>query len=74
MVNGTGLQLIQALRSTQPIPAIALSGLGSSDDLELSRAAGFDLHLMKPMDVLELEEAIERVYARPAASLVGDCD
>ena len=73
MVNGTGLQLIQALRSTQPVPAIALSGFGSSDDMELSRSAGFDIHLMKPIDMPALEEAIERVAMRAtAASLVGE--
>jgi signal transduction histidine kinase/CheY-like chemotaxis protein len=73
MVDGTGLQLIQALRSTQPVAAIALSGLGSSDDLELSRSAGFALHLMKPIDLPELEAAIERVAPNSsAASLVGE--
>lgn len=73
LADGTGLQLIQALRSTRPVPAIAVSGMGSFDDMELSRAAGFDLHLMKPVHMPELEEAIERVGGRPAsASLVGD--
>ncbi len=73
LVDGTGLQLVQALRTTRPVPAIAVSGMGSSDDLELSRAAGFDLHLMKPVHMPELEEAIARVGGRPAsASLVGD--
>ncbi|MHB1560056.1 MAG: hybrid sensor histidine kinase/response regulator [Isosphaeraceae bacterium] len=64
LIDGTGLQLVQALRTTRPVPAIALSGMGSSDDMELSRAAGFDLHLMKPIDMPELEEAIERVGGR----------
>ena len=55
------------------MPAIALSGFGSSDDMELSRAAGFALHLMKPIDLPVLEEAIARVAVRaPAASLVGE--
>jgi DNA-binding response OmpR family regulator len=64
MVDGTGLQLIQALRSAHPEPAIALSGFGSTDDMELSRSAGFDIHLMKPIDMPALEEAIERVGLR----------
>ena len=68
MVNGTGLQLIQALRSAHPVPAIALSGFGSSDDMELSRSAGFDIHLMKPIDMPVLEEAIERVGMHPRAA------
>jgi PAS domain S-box-containing protein len=73
MVDGTGFQLVQALRSTQPMSAIALSGFGSSDDLELSRSSGFALHLMKPVDLPALEAAIERVaLGAPAGSLVGE--
>lgn len=71
LLDGTGLQLVQALRSTHSVPAIALSGMGSFDDLELSRAAGFDLHLMKPIDMPELEEAIERVTGRPAGAVAS---
>jgi CheY-like chemotaxis protein len=67
------LQLVQALQSERPVPAIALSGFGSSDDLEYSRAAGFALHLMKPIDLPDLEAAIERVaFCATAPSLVGD--
>lgn len=73
MVDGTGLQLVRALSSTHPMSAIALSGFGSSDDLELSRSAGFALHLMKPVDLPALEAAIESVARHaPAASLVGE--
>ncbi len=71
LLDGTGLQLVQVLRSTHPVPAIALSGMGSFDDLELSRAAGFDVHLMKPIDMPELEEAIERVGGRPAGAFAS---
>jgi CheY-like chemotaxis protein len=73
MGDGSGLQLIRALRATHPVPAIALSGFGSSDDLELSRSAGFAIHLMKPIDLPALEAAIDRVVLRPiATTLVGD--
>ncbi len=70
LADGTGLQLVQALQSDRAVPAIALSGFGSSDDLELSRAAGFALHLMKPIDLPDLEAAIERVaFGAIAASI-----
>jgi CheY-like chemotaxis protein len=73
LVDGTGLQLVQALRAERPVPAIALSGFGSSDDIEVSRAAGFAIHLVKPIDLPVLEAAIERVAMQPAAaSLVGE--
>jgi CheY-like chemotaxis protein len=69
LADGTGLQLVQALQSIRPMPAIALSGFGSSDDLEFSRAAGFALHLMKPIDLPELEAAIERVVMCATAAI-----
>ena len=70
--DGTGLQLIQELRSTRPVAAIALSGFGSSDDVELSRSAGFAFHLMKPVDLSVLEAAIEQATSRLSAeSLVN---
>ena len=71
MVDGTGLQLIQALRAVRGVAAIALSGHGSSDDLELSRSAGFALHLMKPIDLPALEAAIEHVALQSTAASLG---
>ena len=61
--DGTGLQLMRTLRSSQAVPGIALSGFGSTDDIEQSRAAGFALHLTKPVDFLRLEQAIHRLAA-----------
>jgi CheY-like chemotaxis protein len=73
LADGTGLQLLQALRAERPMPAIALSGFGSTDDMEVSRSAGFAIHLMKPVDLPVLEAAIERVALQAAdASLVGE--
>ncbi len=75
LADGTGLQLLRSIRSDRPIAAIALSGLGSSDDLEMSRSAGFAMHLMKPIDLPALEAAIDRLaqtQPNAAGSLVGD--
>ncbi|HZW34180.1 MAG TPA: histidine kinase N-terminal 7TM domain-containing protein [Isosphaeraceae bacterium] len=70
--DGTGLQLMKELCFTCPVPGIALSGFGSSDDIELSRSAGFAIHLIKPVDFRSLEEAIEHATAGPrAGSLVS---
>jgi PAS domain S-box-containing protein len=73
--DGTGLQLIQELRVTaRPAPAIALSGFGSSDDVEISRSAGFAFHLMKPVDLSALESAIERATSDLSdENLVNGC-
>jgi PAS domain S-box-containing protein len=62
--DGTGLQLMRVLRSTRVVPGIALSGFGSSDDIEMSRSAGFSVHLTKPVDFRRLEEVIQQLAAR----------
>jgi PAS domain S-box-containing protein len=61
--DGTGHDLIQKLSATRPLPAIALSGFGSHDDIKRSLSAGFLLHLTKPIDFQTLHEAIERFTA-----------
>ncbi len=68
--DGTGLQLIQELRATRPVAGIALSGHGSSDDIQLSRSAGFAFHLVKPVDLSALEEAIEEATSDLSARTI----
>jgi len=67
LADGSGIELIWSLRSRRDVPAIALSGFGSSDDIELSRSAGFGLHLTKPVDFRLLVEAIQQLV-EPTAS------
>jgi len=58
----SGLELMQELRLRGDAPpAIALSGYGLERDIEQSRAAGFDVHLVKPVEPRLLFEAIESV-------------
>jgi signal transduction histidine kinase/ActR/RegA family two-component response regulator len=61
--DGSGLELMWRLRATQAVNGIALSGFGSSEDIKLSRAAGFAEHLTKPVDLRRLENAIQQVVA-----------
>ena len=69
--DGSGLQLVRNLHSSREVPAIALSGFGSSDDIELSQSAGFSVHLTKPVDFRTLEEVIQRLaVGRGVPSLV----
>ena len=48
------------------ITLIALSGYGRRQDLDLSREAGFDHHLVKPV---ELEQLLKLIRAPDAAAL-----
>jgi two-component system CheB/CheR fusion protein len=63
--DGTGLDVVRHLRATRQIPAIAVSGYGMADDLRLSYEAGFDEHLVKPIDLPKLQAAIRRVMGAP---------
>jgi signal transduction histidine kinase/DNA-binding NarL/FixJ family response regulator len=62
--DGTGLELMRELRS-RGVPGIALSGYGSTDDVQLSQDAGFALHLIKPIVADTIDAAIARVAKLP---------
>jgi len=59
--DGTGIELMEYLRATYSLHGIALSGYGMEEDVRRSHEAGFDAHLVKPIDVAELRRAIIRV-------------
>jgi two-component system CheB/CheR fusion protein len=43
------------------VSLVALTGYGRDEDRERARAAGFDDHLVKPVDIAELERLLGRV-------------
>lgn len=57
--DGTGWDLMRELRRDHPIRGIAISGFAGPADLERSTAAGFALHLAKPLSPDELTDALE---------------
>jgi CheY-like chemotaxis protein len=60
----SGFELMAELRTLYPgIPGIALSGYGMEDDLTRSQAAGFSVHLVKPVTITMLEEAIANLLS-----------
>lgn len=59
-----GLELIRNLRQKkglEGIPAIALTGYASRKDAETAIAAGFNMHLAKPVEPAELSRAVEKL-------------
>jgi PAS domain S-box-containing protein len=58
--DGSGHQVMQAFGQAG-VKGIAVSGYGMERDILMSRAAGFAEHLIKPVDLGKLEEAIARV-------------
>lgn len=65
--DGTGLDFIQAFRKLSPVPAIALTGFGTDDDVRRCLDAGFTAHLTKPVNFEHLERLIEEAAALRAA-------
>jgi signal transduction histidine kinase/CheY-like chemotaxis protein len=69
MPQGDGYNLIACLRAmerkngTPPVPAVALTAYGSKEDREQALAAGFQFHLVKPVDPVKLGATIAELKA-----------
>jgi PAS domain S-box-containing protein len=61
--DGSGTQIMIELKRRKPIKGIAVSGFGQDYDLQQSRDAGFEMHLIKPISVQTLRDTISRVTA-----------
>ena len=59
--DGHGHDLMRALAGRHRLPGIALSGYGMEEEVAKSRAAGFGLHLTKPVSLDALLVAIRQV-------------
>jgi signal transduction histidine kinase len=69
MPGGDGYEMIRALRvrdedTDSPIPAIALTGTTRPEDRIRMLAAGFQLHVPKPVDPAELVAAVAALAAQ----------
>ena len=69
MPNEDGYSLIRKLRQsksthTREIPAIALTAYATNDDRERALAAGFQLHVAKPVDPEELVRSVATTIGR----------
>lgn len=50
---------------------IALTGYGQPDDVKRARDAGFDAHLLKPVDPDALATVLNRIVDRPTREIPG---
>ncbi|HSJ99488.1 MAG TPA: ATP-binding protein, partial [Myxococcota bacterium] len=62
MPGVTGLELMQEIRRRRgaSFPAVALSAYGRAEDRDRALGAGFDFHLVKPVDARALVVAVAR--------------
>ena len=62
--DGSGDDLLRKLENDgRKLPSIALSGFGTEQDVERSRAAGFQIHLTKPVSPQDLRRTMDRLLA-----------
>ena len=59
--DGTGYDVISEAKRRQPIKAVALTGFGTDEDIRRGKEAGFDFHLVKPVDFHELRTVLNQV-------------
>ena len=62
--DGTGLDLLRSLGPGRSVPAIALTGYGSEEDRKMCLEAGFEMHLVKPVQTRQLSEAIRSIIQK----------
>jgi signal transduction histidine kinase/ActR/RegA family two-component response regulator len=61
---------LRAIPELKDIPVIALTGFGTTEDIEQAEKAGFDSHFVKPLDLERLTVLLETIqHANPAAFL-----
>jgi PAS domain S-box-containing protein len=60
VMDGHELAMRLRQQSRRPLLLIAVTGYGQREDRERARAAGFDDHLVKPIDIEALRARIER--------------
>jgi CheY-like chemotaxis protein len=68
--DGDGWELMRRLRERSPVRAVAMSGYGWKEDLEKSRAAGFEAHLLKPLRITDLENVLRKMEQAIGAETV----
>ena len=61
--DGSGYDVISKAKAKGPIKAVAITGFGTEEDIRRSKEAGFDFHLIKPVDFQELRTVLEQVGA-----------
>jgi PAS domain S-box-containing protein len=62
--DGTGVDLLRSLGPGRSVPAIALTGYGSEEDRKMCLEAGFEMHLIKPVETRQLGEAIRSIIQK----------
>ena len=58
--DGSGYEVAAQARANGQVKAIALTGFGTEQDVQRSKEAGFDFHLVKPINFQELQNVLDQ--------------
>ena len=58
--DGSGYEVAAQARANGGIKTIALTGFGTEQDVQRSKEAGFDFHLVKPINFQELQSVLDQ--------------
>lgn len=61
--DGSGYEVAAQAQAKGNIKAIALTGFGTEQDVQRSKEAGFDFHLVKPLNFQELQTVLDQSRA-----------
>jgi PAS domain S-box-containing protein len=64
--DGSGYEVVSEAKRQHPVKAVAITGFGTEADVRRSTEAGFDFHLVKPVDLRELQDVLDEVGAELA--------
>jgi signal transduction histidine kinase len=65
--DATGYELMQRAAERHRISGIAMTGYAMEDDVRKCREAGFSEHLVKPVNVQQLRQVIQRLMAESSS-------
>jgi PAS domain S-box-containing protein len=61
--DGSGYDVISQAKRKRPVKGVAITGFGTDEDVRRGKEAGFDFHLVKPIDFHELRNVLDQVGA-----------
>ncbi len=67
--DGSGLDLLRLIGPGRSVPAIALTGYGSDEDRKMCLEAGFETHLIKPVETRQLDEVIQKIIQKQSNNI-----
>lgn len=64
--DGTGYELMERAKALQPLTGVAFSGFGMTEDIARALDCGFAYHMVKPLNIEQLESVLRQVTPKNA--------